>query len=63
MPVNMNAKSYDFEWLDWGKMTLNVKMKKDGDSKYLNEYAQRLWMKKIEEEDGSKCQTEVGLNA
>ena len=45
-------------------MTLNAKKRKDGDFKCLNEYAQRLWMKKIEEEDGSKCQTEdMALNA
>ena len=33
MPVNMNTKNYDSEWYRRGEMTLNVKTRKDGDSK------------------------------
>ena len=36
-------------------MTLNVKRKKDGDSKCLYEYAERLWMLKLKKNGGIEC--------
>ena len=54
----MNFKNYDSKWQSWGEMTLNIKRKKDGDSKCLYEYAQRLWMPKLKKDGGIECLNE-----
>ena len=38
------------------KMTLDIKRRKDGDSKCLNEYARHLWTPKLKEDGDTECQ-------